>query len=82
MAHPKKRNEAEDWKRLRRTLKRSQLRKARIEAEKARKEGKGGGVEPALNSSVKDLAYHCEPPLPGPVISPSKATSEDDSQEC
>ncbi len=40
MAHARKRNEAEDWKHLRRTLKRSQLRKARKEAEKARKEGR------------------------------------------
>ncbi len=46
MAHPRKRNEAEDWKHLRRTLKRSQLRKARKEAEKARKEGRrNGGVK-------------------------------------
>ncbi len=46
MAHPRKRNEAEDWKRLRLTLKRSQLRKARIEAEKARKKGgTSGGVK-------------------------------------
>jgi len=29
MAHPRKRNEVEDRKRLRRTLKRSQLRQAR-----------------------------------------------------
>jgi hypothetical protein len=43
MAHPRKRNEAEDWKRLRLTLKRLQLRKARKEAEKARKEGRGNG---------------------------------------
>jgi len=33
MAHPRKRNKAEGWKRLRRTLKRSQLRKARNEAD-------------------------------------------------
>ncbi len=39
MAHPRKRNEAEYWKRLRRTLKWSQLRKARKEAERARKRG-------------------------------------------
>ncbi len=46
MAHPRKRNEAEDRKRLRRTLKRLQLRKARKEAEKARKEGRrNGGVK-------------------------------------
>ncbi len=37
MAHPRKRNEAEDRKRLRRTLKRSQLRQVRKEAEKQRK---------------------------------------------
>ncbi len=43
MAHPRKRNEAEDRKRLRRTLKRSQLRQARKEAERSRKQrGKGG----------------------------------------
>ncbi len=47
MTHPRKRNEEEDWKRLRLTLKRSQLRKACKEAEKARKEGRGsGGVKP------------------------------------
>ncbi len=42
MAHPRKRNEAEDRKRLRRTRKRSQLRQTRKEAEKgagARKRG-------------------------------------------
>ncbi len=42
MAHPRKRNEAEDRKRFRRTLKRSQLGQARKEAEKgagARKRG-------------------------------------------
>ncbi len=43
MAHSRKRNEAEDRKRLRRTLKRLQLRRARKEAEKARKEGRGSG---------------------------------------
>ncbi len=37
MAHPRKPNEAEDRKRLRRTLKRLQLRRARREAEKQRK---------------------------------------------
>ncbi len=46
MAHLRKRNEAEDWKHLRRTLKRSQLRKVRKEAEKARKKGEtSGGVK-------------------------------------
>ncbi len=40
MAHTRKRNEAEDWKRLRRTLKRSQLRKARKEAERPPKQGR------------------------------------------
>ncbi len=46
MAHPRKWNEAEDRKRLRRTLKRSQLRRARKEAEEARKEGRrSGGVK-------------------------------------
>ncbi len=46
MAHSRKRNEAEDWKRLRYTLKRSKLRKARKEAEKARmKGGTSGGVK-------------------------------------
>ncbi len=46
MAHPRKRNDAEDWKRLRRILKRSRLRKARKEAERARKEGRrSGGVK-------------------------------------
>ncbi len=43
MAHPRKRNEAEDGKRFRRTLKRSQLRQARKQAERARKEGRGSG---------------------------------------
>jgi len=42
MAHPRKRNEAEDRKRFRRTLKRSEFGQARKEAEKgagARKRG-------------------------------------------
>ncbi len=46
MAHLRKRTEAEDRKRLRRTLKRLQLRKARKGAEKTRKEGRrNGGVK-------------------------------------
>jgi len=51
MAHPRKRNEAEDRKRLGRTLKRSQLRKARKGAEKTRKEGRrnGGGSDERAN---------------------------------
>ena len=62
MAHPRKRNEAEDRKRLRRTLKRLQLRKARMEAEKARKEGRDEWGREAMNEQAMEIPDSCRCP--------------------